>query len=450
MRCESGTKHAPSHWQPQYSSTVSGSFASTHATRSPRSTPRAASPAAIRAARSRRSAYVSRSSLADERLRVRRPLGRVEEAEREVHASGDLRDRVDDRRVARAAAELAGEHVDDLLARRRPLAREQVVGRDEDARRAEAALERVVAAERLLERCERAAAGETLDRDDLGAVDLRGEQEARAHGDAVEPHRARAADAVLAADVCPGEAETVAEEVREEEPRLDVLAVAAAVDRDVDRDHAAARWRARATARSTRTRTSCFRYAGRRVDRSPRLDLGGGGLAGVLRIDLEHRRRRRDRADDDADRRRRGRARRPCRARSRRRAARAPRTRIRRRRPAGASTVSTTSSSGASAVVYGPRKKLVGGDLALATQRPSDRPSLRAATRQSGSSAAGSACATEPHDRAAVARDEVADVGEGLREERMLAQAGDPPGGRGADDAARRSRRTRRRARRRG
>ena len=66
-------------------------------------------------------------------------------------------------------------------------------------------------------------AGQTLDCDDLGAVDLCGEEEARAHGHSVEAHRARTADAVLAADVRPGEAEAVSEEVREEEPRLDVL-----------------------------------------------------------------------------------------------------------------------------------------------------------------------------------------------------------------------------------
>ena len=104
----------------------------------------------------------------------------------------------------------------------------------------------------------RAAAGEPLDRDDLGAVDLRGEEEARAHGHSVELHRARAADAVLAADVRPGEAEAVSEEVGEEEARLDVLAVATAVDGDVDGDHAA-RSRACATTRSTRTRTRCRR-----------------------------------------------------------------------------------------------------------------------------------------------------------------------------------------------
>ena len=54
-------------------------------------------------------------------------------------------------------------------------------------------------------------------------VGLHGEQAARAHRDAVEPHRARAADAVLAADVGAGEAEAVAEEVGQEQPRLDVL-----------------------------------------------------------------------------------------------------------------------------------------------------------------------------------------------------------------------------------
>ena len=57
------------------------------------------------------------------------------------------------------------------------------------------------------------------------AVDLDREEEAGAHGDAVEPHRARAADAVLAADVRAGEAERVADEVGEQQPRLDTLAV---------------------------------------------------------------------------------------------------------------------------------------------------------------------------------------------------------------------------------
>ena len=67
---------------------------------------------------------------------------------------------------------------------------------------------------------------------ELGAVDLHGETQARADGDAVEPHRAGAADAVLAADVRARQAERVADEVGEEQPRLDELAAAAAVDGD--------------------------------------------------------------------------------------------------------------------------------------------------------------------------------------------------------------------------
>ena len=72
----------------------------------------------------------------------------------------------------------------------------------------------------------------------------------RAHRDAVEPDGACAADAVLAADVRAGEAEAVAEEVGQEQPRLDLLDDAAAVDGDGDLGHAA-RSQARSSARST-------------------------------------------------------------------------------------------------------------------------------------------------------------------------------------------------------
>ena len=60
--------------------------------------------------------------------------------------------------------------------------------------------------ERLLERVQRRAVRERLDRLDLVAVDLHGERQARAGRPAVDQHRARAADAVLAADVRPVEA----------------------------------------------------------------------------------------------------------------------------------------------------------------------------------------------------------------------------------------------------
>ena len=80
------------------------------------------------------------------------------------------------------------------------------------------------------------------------------EEQARAHRHAVQLHRACAAHTMLAADMRPGEAEAVPEEVGEKEARVHLLAVAAAVHRDVDGDHAACSL-ARATTRSTRTRT---------------------------------------------------------------------------------------------------------------------------------------------------------------------------------------------------
>src|SRR5581483_12122367 len=76
------------------------------------------------------------------------------------------------------------------------------------------------------------------------------------HGGAVEADGAGAADAVLAADMRAGEAQRVAQEVRQEQARLDGLAPPAAVDDDVDLDHAApscAFRHARSSARSART-----------------------------------------------------------------------------------------------------------------------------------------------------------------------------------------------------
>src|SRR5262249_35550248 len=155
--------------------------------------------------------------------------------------------------IAGAPAELAREHVDDLLARRLALSCQEILGRQEDPGRAEAALEGVMPIERGLQGRELAGAREPFHGNELRSVHLSGEQQARADGRAIEPDRARAADAVLAPDVGSREPEAVANEVREQEARLHLLAVAAAVHRDADRDHAA-RSLARATARSTRTR----------------------------------------------------------------------------------------------------------------------------------------------------------------------------------------------------
>ena len=74
------------------------------------------------------------------------------------------------------------------------------------------------------------------DRGDLGAVELRGEHQARAGGLAVDQHGARAARALLAARVGAGEGQLVAQEVQQQGARLDEHVVRRAVHGDRDAD----------------------------------------------------------------------------------------------------------------------------------------------------------------------------------------------------------------------
>ena len=60
-----------------------------------------------------------------------------------------------------------------------------------------------------------AGLGQALDGDDLGPVGLHGQHQAAAHHRAIHPHRAGAADAVLAAQMRTGEAELDAQEIDE-------------------------------------------------------------------------------------------------------------------------------------------------------------------------------------------------------------------------------------------
>ena len=87
--------------------------------------------------------------------------------------------RVDDRPIAGAAAQIAGEHVVERL----PVGRAAafvVVSKQahDDAGRAEAALRAVVARHRRLHRMQDAVIGEVLDRDQLGAIHLADQRDA--------------------------------------------------------------------------------------------------------------------------------------------------------------------------------------------------------------------------------------------------------------------------------
>ncbi len=129
-------------------------------------------------------------------------------------------DRLDDVLVARAAAQVARDHVAGLLVRGAGVVLQPGVDGGQEARRAEAALEPVALGERLLHRAERAVGvGEPLDGGDLEALRGDREHQAGAHRPAVDQDRAGAADAVLAADVGAGEAEVVAQRVGQQPAR---------------------------------------------------------------------------------------------------------------------------------------------------------------------------------------------------------------------------------------
>jgi len=107
--------------------------------------------------------------------------------------------------------------------------------RHQHPRRAEAALEAVVVAECLLQRVQPLGRGrEALHRRDLVPVRLHREHQAGARRLPVDEDRARAADAVLAAEVRPREPERPAQEIGERQAYVDAALVALAVDRHGD------------------------------------------------------------------------------------------------------------------------------------------------------------------------------------------------------------------------
>src|SRR5829696_3274230 len=147
---------------------------------------------------------------------------------------GTLLDGLDDVHVARAAAQVAGDPLADLVLGRIGVLLQQVGGLHDHAGGAEAALEAVLVPERLLERVQLAALLHALDRAHLGAVRLDGEHRARLRTAPVDVDGAGAAVARVAARVGAGEAELVAQEVNEEEARLDVGLPGLTVDGDGD------------------------------------------------------------------------------------------------------------------------------------------------------------------------------------------------------------------------
>src|SRR5262245_6671598 len=136
------------------------------------------------------------------------------------HVGGRVHHRLDVLVVPRAAAEIARQPEAYFRLGRLEIPLEQRLGRDEHARRADAALERGVLEELLLERMEPLPAGHALDRLDPPTPDLAAQHEAGADEPAVQRDAAGAAVARGTALLAPGQAERVAEDVEERFLRL--------------------------------------------------------------------------------------------------------------------------------------------------------------------------------------------------------------------------------------
>ena len=247
------------------------------------------------------------------------------------------------------------------------LSREQLVRRQQHAGVQNPHCSAFSDAEGLLQVGDRAALGEAFDRLHAAAVRLGGEHQTAAHRRAVHAHGARAADAVLAADVRAREPQLVAEEVDEVLARLDLSRHRRAVDgqRDLHEPPSTSRL----TTRESSTRARCRRRAGEPWmspggSRSPSSARPRRGEGVGVRAPADQReprrpgrgrascRHRRTRAAPRPPPRARGaRPRRGPRARSRRAGAPAPRTPSAIRPPRAAPRSSVTISPGSSAVV---------------------------------------------------------------------------------------------------
>src|SRR4029077_14572116 len=112
---------------------------------------------------------------------------------------GGIEHRLDNLVVPGAAAQVAREPVAHLFLGRIGVALEERLRRDEHARRADAALERGVLEELLLQRVELVALGHALDRLYRSSLQLGAEDQAGAHQPAVDGDAAGAAVAGSAA-----------------------------------------------------------------------------------------------------------------------------------------------------------------------------------------------------------------------------------------------------------
>src|SRR6266581_1689288 len=164
----------------------------------------------------------------------RRGMSRLQSSSRLLaRAFGRELHGLDDLLIAGAATQVAADGVADLRLRRVRIRVEQSLGSDQHPGSAVAALQAVRLAEAVLQHAHRAVGlREPLDGGDAVAVRLHRVHEAGTHRLAVEHHRARAADAVLAADVRAGEEQFFAQPVHQRQARRHLGRSRFAVDLD--------------------------------------------------------------------------------------------------------------------------------------------------------------------------------------------------------------------------
>ena len=144
---------------------------------------------------------------------------------------------VEDSRIRAAAADVARHRAHDVVGVGLGFDRRRAAARDDHPGGAVAALKRLDLQERGLHGMEPAVLLEALDRDDLLARDLRDRRLARAHGGAIEEHRARAALALAATVLRARQIETVAQRREERLVGRGVEAAGRSVDVEQQRRH---------------------------------------------------------------------------------------------------------------------------------------------------------------------------------------------------------------------
>src|SRR6266852_4393062 len=175
--------------------------------------------------------------------------------------------RLDDLLISGAAAQVAADGVADLPLGRVRIRIQQGLGSDQHPGSAVAALQAVRLAEAVLQDAQRSVGfRQTLDGGDAVAVRLHGVDKAGTHRLSVEHHRARAADAVLVADVRAGEVKVLAQPVHQRQARGHLGRSRLAIDLDGNGVKRLAHWllalsRASRSARAARTAARCRRYS---------------------------------------------------------------------------------------------------------------------------------------------------------------------------------------------